>query len=266
MQSEELTNGGLIYGQSAEPHGRNVHERLRALAALCPFPGGLAADLGCGQGAYTVELAKQFHGVIGIDILEQNIEYARLNVGGNVQFLCSALEATPLEADSLDAAFLIEVLDHVTDVDQCLAELLRVLKPGGVAYISAPNALFPLEVHPVKILGRFFHPWMFPFLNWTPLHDRIATARIFNRKRLCRLCGSWGFEILGSDYLIAPLEYRLTFVRPLLYAIGRTVVKPLISVCLLVALRKPPGNARQCGSTRFGRASENVVTAVNHER
>jgi 2-polyprenyl-3-methyl-5-hydroxy-6-metoxy-1,4-benzoquinol methylase len=264
MHSEELTKTGFVYGESARADGRNVHQRLHALAALCPFPGGLAADLGCGLGAYALELAKQFNRVVGIDILQPNIDYARVTVRGNVQFLCSPLEGTPLEPESLDAAFLIEVLDHVADVPKCLAELSRVLKPGGKAYISVPNALFPLETHPVKIFGRLFHPGMFPFLNWTPFHDRIATARIFKRQSLSRLCESCGFEIVASDYLIAPLEYRLKFMRPILSALGRTPVKPLVSVSVVAALRKAGSAAlgsvrnRDCAKDR-----ENVVTALN---
>jgi 2-polyprenyl-3-methyl-5-hydroxy-6-metoxy-1,4-benzoquinol methylase len=238
MRSEELTAGGLIYGESARASGRNVHERLHALEVLCPFPEGLAADLGCGRGAYTAELARRFDHVIGIDILAQNIDYARMNIHNNVEFCCAPLEDIPLEAETLDAAFLIEVLDHVADVDKCLAELNRLLKPGGKAYISVPNALFPFEIHPVKLFGRFFHPKFFPFLNWFPFHDRVATARIFHRRRLCELCESWGFEVVASDYLILPLEYRLKSMRPVLSAIGGTPMKPLISVSVLAALQK----------------------------
>jgi SAM-dependent methyltransferase len=238
MRSEELTAGGLIYGESARASGRNVRQRLRALEVLCPFPEGLAADLGCGQGAYTIELARRFDRVVGIDILAHNIDYARLNVHNNVEFHCAPLENVPLGTETLDAAFLIEVLDHVSDVDQCLAELRRVLKPGGKAYISVPNALFPFEIHPVRVFGRFLHPRFFPFLNWFPFHDRVATARIFHRRRLCNLCESWGFKVVASDYLIAPLEYRLRPMRPLISAIGRTLIKPLISVSVVVALEK----------------------------
>jgi SAM-dependent methyltransferase len=238
MRSEELTAGGLIYGESARASGRNVRQRLQALEDLSPFPEGLAADLGCGQGAYTIELASRFDHVVGIDILAQNVASARMNVRTNVEFRCAPLEDIPLPTETLDAAFLIEVLDHVSDVDRCLAELRRVLKPGGKAYISVPNALFPFEIHPVRIFGRFFHPKFFPFLNWFPFHDRVATARIFRRRRLCDLCESWGLKVVASDYMIVPLEYRLKSMRPLISAIGRTSIKPFISVSVVVALEK----------------------------
>ncbi len=238
MHQEALSQTGLIFGQSARASGRNVLQRLRALEKLHGFPGGLAADLGCGRGAYSVELAHRFEQVIGIDILPANVEGAGALAPGNVCFRWGPLEDLPLDCATVDAAFLVEVLDHVADVERSLAELRRVLKPQAVAYISVPNALFPLETHPVKIGHRFFHPWLFPFLNWTRLHDRIATARIFRKHELAALCESLGLRVLASDYVIAPVEYRLTFLRPILAALGKTLLKPLIGVSLVLAVRK----------------------------
>ncbi len=226
MHPEELTQAGFIFGQSAGASGRNVLQRLGVFEKLRPFSGGLAADLGCGQGAYTVELAKRFEQVIGIDILPKNVEQAGAGTPDNVVFRCGPLEDLPIDSESVDAAFLVEVLDHVTEVERSLSELRRVLKPQAIAYISVPNALFPLETHPVKVGTRFFHPWLFPFLNWTCLHDRFATARIFHSRKLSALCESLGLRVLASDYVIAPLEYRIKFMRPILAALGNTWLKP----------------------------------------
>jgi ubiquinone/menaquinone biosynthesis C-methylase UbiE len=145
MHTQELTQAGLIFGQSARASGRNVLQRLVAFEKLHPFPQGLAADLGCGQGGYTVELAKRFERVIGVDILSTNVDQADDGALDNVVFRCGSLEDLPLDSETLDAAFLIEVLDHVTAVERSLSELRRVLKPQAIAYISVPNALFPLE-------------------------------------------------------------------------------------------------------------------------
>jgi SAM-dependent methyltransferase len=238
MRTEELTQAGLIFGESARASGRNVLERLGAFEKLHPFPGGLAADLGCGQGAYTIELAKRFERVIGADILSTNVDQADDGAFDNVVFRCGPLEDLPIDSETLDAAFLVEVLDHVAEVERSLSELRRVLKPHATAYISVPNALFPLETHPVKIGAKFFHPWLFPFLNWTRLHDRFATARIFHNRKFSALCESFGLHVIARDYVIAPLEYRIKFVRPILAALGKTCIKPLIGVSLVVAVEK----------------------------
>lgn len=238
MQAEQLTEAGLIFGASAATDGRNVQERLRAFETLCPFPKGLAVDLGCGRGAYVLELANRFERVIGVDVLPAALDYARLNVPGNVEFRCAPLETIPMESDSVDVAFVVEVLDHVNDVGRSIAELKRVLKPGAKAYVSVPNAMFPLEIHPIKIGGRFFHPWFFPLLNWMPFHDALATARIFHRRKLRRIFERSGLRVVASNYFIVPLEHRFKFMRPILAALGQTPLKPLISVSLVFALEK----------------------------
>ena len=161
--------------------------------------------------------------------------------GRNVRERLRALEALcpfPLESESVEAAFLVEVLDHVNSVERSLAELRRVLKPRAKAYVSVPNALFPLETHPIRISDWFFHPWMFPLLNWTPFHDAVATARIFHKNKLAGLFESLGLRVIASDYMVAPLEYRFSFLRPILAVIGRTPFKPLVGVSLVFALEK----------------------------
>jgi SAM-dependent methyltransferase len=238
LEPEPLTPAGFIFGESARASSRNVHERLRALEMLCPFPQGVAVDLGCGQGAYTMELLKHFDRVLGVDILPTNVAYARQHLSGNVEFCCAALENTPLAAESVDAAFVIEVLDHVGDVERCLAEMRRILKPRAVAYISVPNAWFPFETHPISLFGKLFHPFLFPCVNWTPFHDRVATARIFQRTMLISLCESLGFHLLASDYVVVPLERRFKFLRPVLAGLAKTPLRPLTGVSLVLALEK----------------------------
>lgn len=238
LESEPLTTKGLIFGQSARPSGRNVLQRLDALEMLSPFPEGLAADLGCGEGGYALELAKRFNKLLAIDILPTNLESARQNIPGDIDFCCAALENTPVQTESVDVAFIIEVLDHVNDVELALSEVWRILKPRSKAYVSVPNSFFPLETHPIKLFGKLLNPNLFPFLNWTSFHDRVATARIFKRKRLIRTCESLGFYVLGSGYAVVPLERRFRSLRPVFTILARTPLKPLIGVSLVLALEK----------------------------
>lgn len=238
MNAEPLTKTGLVFGESAQAYSQNMFTRLRTLEALCPFSGGVAADLGCGRGAYTQQLVKFFDRVIAADVLPENLDYVRNHVSGSVTFCCAPVEKLPIASASVDAAFLIEVLDHVDDVNQSLREVARILKPGGKAYISVPNAVFPLETHPVKLFGRLFHPRLFPFLNWTPLHSKLATARVFLRRKLCRCCEASGLDVLAHDYVVVPLEYRCNRLRPLLSVVARTHLKAFVGVSIVLVAEK----------------------------
>jgi SAM-dependent methyltransferase len=60
----------------------------------------------------------------------------------NVDFAADAT-ALPLADDSVDAVISLELLEHVPDPKAVLAELARVLRPGGVVVISAPSGAVP---------------------------------------------------------------------------------------------------------------------------
>lgn len=239
----KLNEAGLIFGASATQGGLNVQRRLAAFREMYQFDGQLAADLGCGRAPYTYELARHFARVIGVDILPENIAAARkraTSAPGDVEFECASLESIPMRTDSVDAAFLIEVLDHVPSVAACLKETLRVLRPGGKCYVSVPNLMFPFETHPVRLWGRMCHPIWFPFLPWVrPIHLRVATARVFRWKDLRLTCEQAGFRPLKRSFILPPLElHGGKLLQALSAKLERTPVR-IFGVTLLAVLEKP---------------------------
>jgi ubiquinone/menaquinone biosynthesis C-methylase UbiE len=191
----------------------NVSKRLELLKRIHPFTGQLAVDLGCGKGSYTSDLAQWYDAIVALDIVPANVSIARErllpNGLGKVLLCCAAGDALPLADGSADSIFVIEVLDHVPALRLCLEEVFRVLKPGGIFYLTVPNCMFPWEIHPVRFLGGFWEPGWFPFLPWFKfLHDRIATARVFSKRSLRELGESAGFSLVGMDTGYPPLEHR----------------------------------------------------------
>lgn len=63
------------------------------------------------------------------------------------RFVRGAGESLPFRDATFDLVVSVTVIEHVRDVDRCLAELARVLRPGGSAYIETPNYAWPLEPH-----------------------------------------------------------------------------------------------------------------------
>jgi ArsR family transcriptional regulator len=105
------------------------------LAAMAAFadPAWTVGDLGCGTGRVSEALAPFVAGVIAVDTSAAMLQAARkrLQAFGNVDLRRGDLEALPIDDGLLDAATLMLVLHHVTEPARALAEVARVLKPGG---------------------------------------------------------------------------------------------------------------------------------------
>ncbi|MEO1007930.1 MAG: metalloregulator ArsR/SmtB family transcription factor [Planctomycetota bacterium] len=103
-----------------------------ALVALLP-EGQVVADIGCGTGAFAAVLAPVSGEVIAIDREPAMLEAARERVGArsNVRFELGSAEALPLGDASVDLAVLSLVLHHADEPTRVLAEVARILRPGG---------------------------------------------------------------------------------------------------------------------------------------
>lgn len=93
----------------------------------------VVGDLGCGTGELSAALAPHVAHVHAIDASPVMLAAARARVvrADNVTLASGTLEALPLPNASLDVAILLLVLHHVADPARALAEVRRVLRPGG---------------------------------------------------------------------------------------------------------------------------------------
>src|SRR5687767_7451022 len=58
--------------------------------------------------------------------------------GPRVQIVCDAHDMAPVKSETVDLVYCISVLEHVRDPYQVMREIRRILKPGGLVYISVP--------------------------------------------------------------------------------------------------------------------------------
>ena len=109
---------------------------LQSLLPLIPSE-WTVADLGCGTGNAAEVLAPCVTKVIAIDQSDAMLDAARKRMSGvkNVDFVRGDLEKLPLAENSVDAVVCVLVLHHIEDPQSAVREMLRVLKPGGVALI-----------------------------------------------------------------------------------------------------------------------------------
>lgn len=105
------------------------------LAAMAAFAetDAIVGDLGCGTGQTTAALAPFVARVVGVDESAAMLQAARkrLQGFGNVDLRRGELESLPIDDARLDAATLMLVLHHVPEPERAIAEVARVLKPGG---------------------------------------------------------------------------------------------------------------------------------------
>jgi SAM-dependent methyltransferase len=113
------------------------------LAELVPLQGATVIDVGCGDGDLVRWLAEQGAHAIGVEIGEEPLARARAAPRvADERYEQGGGEALPLPDASADAATFIQSLHHVPVelMDQALAEVARVLRPGGLAFVQEPLA------------------------------------------------------------------------------------------------------------------------------
>lgn len=87
-------------------------------------------DVGCGDGQIARALAVRGAYVLGIDPTQMHIDIANERAGGPTYLLGSATNL-PAEDDSFDAVVACLVFEHIDEMDAAVAEVARVLRPGG---------------------------------------------------------------------------------------------------------------------------------------
>ena len=108
---------------------------------------GVVLDIGCADAKPRAALPADAH-YVGLDYFDTvtRLYHTRPCVFGDAQQL-------PLTDASVDHVLLLDVLEHIPDPDQSLAEIARVLKPGGTLTLQVPF-MYPIHDAPLD-----FHRW-----------------------------------------------------------------------------------------------------------
>lgn len=105
-------------------------------------------DIGCGAGTQTHLWAADGHRAHGIDISAPLIDLAReraahMKLDATFE-VCSANQLN-IRDESVDVVLVSELLEHLVEWEPCVNEALRILRPGGVVYLSTTNRLCPIQ-------------------------------------------------------------------------------------------------------------------------
>ncbi len=223
---------------SANPHGiaRFSKVRDKALGLMLRESGRTGpfdvADIGCGAGTQAFVWRDFGHRVAGLDVSEPLIQVARQRAqerGTDVRFEVGTATALPYENETFDIVLLTELLEHVADWERCVTEALRVLRPGGVLYLSTTNALCPMQ-----------EEYRLPMYSWYPAvakrycerlavtthpqiasHARYPAVHWFTSYELSRYLAARGahvfdrFDMMDANSLGAVARFSLCMCRSL---------------------------------------------------
>ncbi|MCR9085921.1 MAG: bifunctional 2-polyprenyl-6-hydroxyphenol methylase/3-demethylubiquinol 3-O-methyltransferase UbiG [Rhodobacteraceae bacterium] len=196
MPDGPLRNDLTIYDAEAEAWWSDSARWVRTLKNMVPgrmayfdgftdWQGAAVLDLGCAGGFMAEALDDRGARVTGIDPAAQAIDAARAHAaqtGREIAYDVGVGEALPYPEDAFDHVVCVDVLEHVSDLPRVLAEVARVLKPGGLFLFDTINrnplarfATITMAENVLGLLPRGTHdPAM--FIKPGELRDALTAA------------------------------------------------------------------------------------------
>jgi SAM-dependent methyltransferase len=147
----------------------NYHDLFRRFTS---FEGKTVLDLGCNRGyLLNAFLEKERFKGIGADISEVDLQIARESYGDLIKFVRSTPASVPLPDASIDIAYTIDTVEHLSETREIFMDIHRVLKDGGLFLVHFNPWLNPYGSHLEDIIP---YPWPHVFFPMNVLLDAAA--------------------------------------------------------------------------------------------
>ncbi|MBR3157111.1 class I SAM-dependent methyltransferase [Candidatus Saccharibacteria bacterium] len=126
------------FWENADREYEDQADRM-AIRKLLPKRMDKFADIGGGYGRLAGEYLKRAHKVYIFDYSKSELKQAKEVYGDKVETRAGDIYELPFRDNELDGLMMVRVTHHLKKMDKAMAELYRVLKPGGVAVIEVAN-------------------------------------------------------------------------------------------------------------------------------
>lgn len=143
---ENYGNSCLSYNEQV--NNPTFNKRLNELKTLGVIKGKIL-DIGCAYGYFLRACENRGFTTYGVDISEYAVKTAKKVCKAQLRVLDVQKSKIPLKSSSIDAIFLMDVLEHMENPYALLREVFRLLKKGGIVYIHIPviNRAIPDKTH-----------------------------------------------------------------------------------------------------------------------
>lgn len=201
--------GTQEYFEEIERRRYRHHYHLPPLFERMGHAGGRLLEIGCGIGIDTLSLARAgCDEIVAVDLTEVAVEVAaeraaREGVRG-VRFEVANAEALPFEDASFDAVYSFGVLHHTPRIADAVAEVHRVLAPGGTAYV--------MLYHARSLVNLVHQALRLPYESPRHLEDHCPVVYRFTRRGARELFCAFERVEVTAEY---PFTYGMRLVsRP----------------------------------------------------
>lgn len=200
--------------------------RARIIFENCELTGKeKVLEVGCGRGFYLKNFKKIWPdlNLTGIDLNEKYLKVASGFISNSqVKLLQADVTSLPFKDDTFDLVIASEILEHIENDEQAIAEIFRVLKPKGVVLITVPNKNYPFFWDPPNwLLERIFKTHL-PSKIWWLSGIWADHVRLYDKKELEKKLEREGFAI---ERVWFATSYCFPFSHFLFYGIGKNLVE-----------------------------------------
>ena len=145
------------------------------LKGLVSLNGKRALDIGCSYGKWVYWMSKYGARAVGIDLAQQCVEWGRQNL--ELDLRQKDLLSLDEPDESFDIITMIDLIEHVTDLDGFMENLARLVKPEGVVFVQTPNF-------------ESYYKWR---QDWRFLYFSLEHILYFDTATLGKLFADYGF-------------------------------------------------------------------------
>lgn len=203
-----------------------------AIPHLPPVDGLRVLEIGCGRGGFSRFLASRGAELVAADFSPAAVDMARraLPEGGASEAMVADIEAIPFDRGSFDLVVSLDTIEHVPNPTRAVAELVRVLRPGGKLVLTTNNYFGLIGVWRLimRLAGRRFTEF------GQPINQPLM---FFPSARLLRGLGCSVDVIDGTGHYLRVPKYQFGYLRLTFLDRPRALTKWFATHRLVVATK-----------------------------